>query len=648
MLNVVYVILALLGLGFLVFIHELGHYWMARRVGMRVEVFSIGFGKPFYTWQWQGVRWQVCWVLFGGYVKIAGMTKVDGIEPCDIPDGFFGKKPWQRIKVALMGPLVNIVFAFVLFTLVWALGGRDRPFYEVTGIIGWVDGKSELYDQGVRPGDVIESYDDREVQNFKDHLFAPIFGSSDGVAVKGDKIDYYTGKATTFSSFVKSYQSGHLDEDLLTLGVLAPARYLIYEGGQRSALMEGSPMVGSGLRAGDRIVWVDGELIFSLDQLSHILNDSRVLLTIRRGDDVLLKRVPRVLMSEFRLRPEQKAEIIDWQFEMKLENKSLGDLLYIPYDLNFDRKVDGRLAFIDADNEHEFFPQHPFSLGEGPLKIGDEIIAVDGTPVQSCHALMKCLQSRKVHILVENDVPIKLSIPWMHADDDFFRDVDMTSLMAMVNAIGTGQLKSEEGNLRLLKPVVPKKILDFDLSPEKRAWLMAEIQERQKQIEKVENVEFRERALREFEESKNRVILGIEGLRDEQVRYNVLPWEICGEIFHETVLLLKSLVVGNLHPKWLSGPVAIVQVMHYGWSISVVEAFFWIATISLSLGLLNLLPVPLLDGGHILLSVIEMITKKPLKAQTLERLVVPFIILIVGAIILVTYYDVSRIIKSLF
>ena len=58
-----------------VFIHELGHYWMARRVGMRVESFGIGFGRPIVTWLHNGVKWNICWLPFGGYVKIAGMEK---------------------------------------------------------------------------------------------------------------------------------------------------------------------------------------------------------------------------------------------------------------------------------------------------------------------------------------------------------------------------------------------------------------------------------------------------------------------------------------------------------------------------------------------------------------------------------------------
>ena len=68
-----YLLLSIVGLGFLVFIHELGHLIVARRNKMVVEVFSIGFGKPFKTWTIKGVKWQLCYLPFGGYVRIAGM-----------------------------------------------------------------------------------------------------------------------------------------------------------------------------------------------------------------------------------------------------------------------------------------------------------------------------------------------------------------------------------------------------------------------------------------------------------------------------------------------------------------------------------------------------------------------------------------------
>ena len=120
--SILYAILAILGLGFLVCIHELGHFWVARRKGMKVEAFAIGFGKPLYTWEHNGVKWQIGCLPFGGYVKIAGMQKEGSREPYEIADGFFSKKPWARIQVALAGPLVNIAFSIVVFSLIESAG----------------------------------------------------------------------------------------------------------------------------------------------------------------------------------------------------------------------------------------------------------------------------------------------------------------------------------------------------------------------------------------------------------------------------------------------------------------------------------------------------------------------------------------------
>src|SRR5579863_1540287 len=119
--SIIHIIFAILGLGFLIFIHELGHYIVARRKGMKVEAFSIGFGKAIYSWKYQGVNWQIGILPFGGYVKIAGMQREGTLEPHQIQDGFYGKAPWSRIQVALAGPLVNIGFAVVLFFVIWVM-----------------------------------------------------------------------------------------------------------------------------------------------------------------------------------------------------------------------------------------------------------------------------------------------------------------------------------------------------------------------------------------------------------------------------------------------------------------------------------------------------------------------------------------------
>ena len=159
---------AIFSLGVLVFIHELGHFWVAKREGMVVEAFSIGFGPPIFSWVRNGVQWQVCWIFFGGYVKIAGMQREGSREPYEIAGGFFSKKPIQRIRVALAGPVVNIAFSLVIFSFLWLIGGREKPFSEYTRHVGWIDSKSMLYQRGVRPGDRVDFYNGQPFTGIKD------------------------------------------------------------------------------------------------------------------------------------------------------------------------------------------------------------------------------------------------------------------------------------------------------------------------------------------------------------------------------------------------------------------------------------------------------------------------------------------------
>ncbi|EKE21407.1 MAG: metalloprotease, partial [uncultured bacterium] len=219
--NVLYIFLALLGLSILVFIHELGHYLMAKKVGMRVLVFSIGFGKPIISWKMNKVKWQIGILPFGGYVKIAGMEKDGDADPLDIKDGFYGKKPLDRIKVTVMGPFINIFFAFLIFAFIWFSGGRDKPFSDFTKKIGYVDSKSVLYDHNVRPGDEIVQYNKKDYTGYKDIIYNSVLNGKE-VEIKGYLINYFNNKKVPFEYTLKKYRDDKIGKEFSTIGIFAP------------------------------------------------------------------------------------------------------------------------------------------------------------------------------------------------------------------------------------------------------------------------------------------------------------------------------------------------------------------------------------------------------------------------------------------
>ncbi len=641
-----YVLLAVLGLSFLIFIHELGHFWMARRVGMKVETFSIGFGKPIYSWMRDGVKWQIGWLPFGGFVKIAGTENENDptTSPYDIPDGFYGKTPWQRIKVAFMGPFVNLVFALFLFGVLWALGGREKNFSEVTSKIGWVDPKSELYAEGIRPGDEVTAYDDRPFKGLKDHFYAAITGVGD-ISVHGYKASHGPTEKVPYLVKARTYQNPFaIKKGIVTLGILAPASYLIYDrmpNGAENPLPEGSPLINSGLQYGDRLVWADGEILYSSVELENILNDQKVLLTVQRNGKTFLARVARQPISELKLDSHFKEELIDWQFESDLKSTKIQQLLAIPYDLTNDNVVEAQLKFIDQENQVEAFAVHPFNALDEPLKAGDKIIAIDGVPVKKASELFKAIQVRTVNLIVQRNAAAILKVPSMKADEDFDRNFNINDLEKITKSIGTSKTISSAGDFHLLQPVTPKTAAEFERSPEKDALRVANLLEKKKEIDSIEDPEKRTQMKQRLNQLENRLLLGLP-YHDLRVNFNPTPWEMFTNVVEEIWRTLGSLLTGAMSAEWLSGPVGIIQVVHDNWMISIKEGLFWIAAISVNLGMLNLLPIPVLDGGTIVLSLIEMITRKRMNPKVLEWIVLPFAALLVMFFIFVTYNDISR------
>ncbi|HSX38954.1 MAG TPA: site-2 protease family protein [Chlamydiales bacterium] len=635
--SIFYALLAILGLGFLVFIHELGHFWIARREGMRVEAFSIGFGKPIYTWERGGVKWMLCILPFGGYVRIAGMQKEGSREPYEISDGFYAKRPWQRIKVALAGPMVNILFALAAFTFLWSIGGRPKQFAEFTNRIGWVDPNSVLYTLGVRPGDVIQRYDDRPFHGFKDLLVASLMNDKQ-MRIEGYKMDYVTGKRVNFDYTLNTYESPQISKDRLqTIGVFSPASYLIYDG--QEELFADSPIARSGIEKGDRIIWADGEAVFSVQQLSALTNESTAFLTVQRGSHIFHTKIPRIQLEDLKMKPFERAEIGDWQYEAGVKGK-LQDLYFIPYNLSPDCVVESKVDFLDPAEQTAAFQKCQRCSYFTPLEEGDRILAIDGIPLKLSYQLLEDIQTRRVLLIVKRDPPALKKILWTRADSQF-EDFNLSALSSLTGSIGIDNTSRHIGDLYVLSPIIPKSKSALSFTSAQQAALSRELTLAKKEIESIRDPVKRSAALKQLENGQKRLVLGVP-LRDREVIYNPNPLQQFQNVLVDTWRTLSGLFSGSLKPKYMSGPVGIVHVVHQSWMVGIKEAVFWMAVISLNLGIVNLLPIPVLDGGHIMFSLLEMIRKRPIRSKTMERLILPFIGLLIAFFIYITYQDLAR------
>jgi len=166
------IIAFLLAIGPLVFFHELGHYWVARWLGVGAEQFSIGFGREITGWtDKRGTRWKVGWLPLGGYVRFVGdMNPASQPDPnADIPEEIraiaFHLRPWwQRFLIVLAGPVANFLLAIAIFATFFAAFGMPRT----PAIVDQVQPGSVAAAMGLEKGDRIEVIAGQDVESFED------------------------------------------------------------------------------------------------------------------------------------------------------------------------------------------------------------------------------------------------------------------------------------------------------------------------------------------------------------------------------------------------------------------------------------------------------------------------------------------------
>jgi regulator of sigma E protease len=230
-------------LGVLVFIHEAGHFLMARWHGVRVITFSLGFGPKLLKWTRGGTEYCVSAIPLGGYVKLAGESAEE--ERSGASDEFMSKSKWVRFQVYLMGPVMNIALAFVLTTAV-LYNGADVPLYPTsTPVIGIVAAGSPAEKSGLKPGDTIVNIGGKAVGTWDDvgMNILPKAGQSISITVQRGGQPYAT-------TIVPASQTKY---DLGDIGVGPVYRP------QVAVVTRDSPAERAGLKFGDVIVGVDDQ-----------------------------------------------------------------------------------------------------------------------------------------------------------------------------------------------------------------------------------------------------------------------------------------------------------------------------------------------------------------------------------------------------
>ena len=248
----------LIALGVLVFVHELGHFLVAKRAGIRVERFSLGYPPKAIGFQWGETEYCLSWVPFGGYVKVAGMADVGDDEVTGADWEFPSKSLGVRMAVIAAGPIMNFLFAFALFTIVYGAYGIDTV--DSTAVRPVESSVAEV--AGLARGDVVVEVDGTLVDNAYE-LFKALDTNQE------------TGSVLTVQ---RQGTERHID---LPATVDADYGIRILIPTTIGSADPGTPAAGLGLQRGDRITAVEGTAVNSW-------SDMRGLISVHPEESILL------------------------------------------------------------------------------------------------------------------------------------------------------------------------------------------------------------------------------------------------------------------------------------------------------------------------------------------------------------------------
>lgn len=573
----------IVGVGFLIFIHELGHFLVAKYEKVKVETFALGFGYGIFKRQWGETEYRINILPLGGYVKMKG--ELPGEEIKGDPDEFTSKKPQQRARILVAGVAMNALFGLVAAIVAFQLGVR---FMEPT--IGWVETGGPAWRAGIRAGDRILEVDGRQVDRFRELFNAVAFSSSgDSVRVKLER-DQKVVDCEVFPEYDEEH-------GLPTIKV-EPKRDLWLRNDEGRW----------------RIVEIEGR------EIRHPYEFNSALQKIA-GTSVTLTVEDEGERREFTIHAPKTRKV----HRLGIVNRQLkiGEIL-------------------------------PSTLASrGGLEKGDVILEVNGEAVPNKEGLRKLLEeSPSCAITVERSgerETCRIS-PWSSGcADEFVHGVHF------VPDVYIGEIVAASPAAKVLKP--GDKIVGIDGKP------IAEWKDVYEMVEaagkKEEVPTLRLKILRTGEEHDILITPRYE-LPEFDADIEITPrmtvpqyrgiWQSCKhglfdakEMVTEVVLMFKALFTRRISPKNLGGPITIFQVSHtYLSHWGPVEYLYLLALLSINLAVINLLPIPVLDGGHLMFVGLEKLRGKPVPQKVLIGANNVGLLLLLALMIYVTFNDIVR------
>ena len=316
-------------LGVMILIHEWGHFIAAKWFGVRVDVFSIGFGKRLWGWRRGDTDYRVSMLPLGGYVKMAGENP--GEPRTGDPGEFLAKPRWQRFIIALMGPAMNVALAIVLLTGLYMVKYEKPAYQERPAEIGHVEKNSAAEQAGLRPGDLIVRLGELENPTWEAAEIQAITSPDQPLEVVARR------EAEIFRTTITPEVHPRHRVGIAGWGPRLPAIVKRIE--------PGYPAEKAGLLPGDRVASVNGEPLTFWPRLPELVQESEgqpLELTIQRQGQTL----PVEVAAVFGPVPGGKQM---WRIGIELKNDVIERRLSFPAALSESVTANKKFALLIFD-----------------------------------------------------------------------------------------------------------------------------------------------------------------------------------------------------------------------------------------------------------------------------------------------------------
>ena len=605
------ILLAALGIGFLIFVHELGHFLAARRAGVRVEVFSLGFGPRIFGFRRGETDFRVALIPFGGFVMVAGQDAGDRRHPARV--SLWSKSIGQRALFWSGGVLMNVVFALIVFPIaLWSGVEFTAP------VVGAVADGGAVWEAGIAPGDRILAVGGRTAYSYENVVVEAALAGPRPLTLTIERTDGTQAQRTCLPQWNELDGRCELgfapaiDDTAPILLAVTPDGPAARAGVATGALLLAvddvpahgetmfaalAPMQADGARSvnlsirdasGDRAVVVAAAVAtnapgrIGVTPLVRRVRGIRQVdrhaaaLGLRRGDVLLAVGDAPFLSGNL-----TRALTGDGALALTVRRGS--EIVRLAGDLDAAARADlaGAVA-LAADDPLALVPTPGGVAAAAGLLPGDKLDAVDGRPIASFDEL-------RAAVAAAGDKPMRLRV----------RRAGATV------AIDPTTADLERPTVLDIDVAAPQPVHDLGVAPSLR---------------------------------NRTTIVRCDTVGSAIARGASMSTDLVKQIY----LTLKRMATGDVGAKNLGGIIRISQVSYRAAERGTAWLLYMLAMLSMNLAIVNLLPVPMLDGGHLLFLLIERIKGSPVSARVFGYSQMAGLVFVLFLVLFVTYNDILQ------